>query len=388
MRVCIHRGTAEIGGTCVEIESQGKRLVLDAGLPLDSAVEAIELHPISGFESPDPLLLGIVISHPHQDHYGLAHRLPPETVFVIGKAAQSILEAAEVFSPSGITLGANVIHMEHRKSVRLGPFTLTPYLVDHSAYDAYATLVEADGQRLFYSGDLRGHGRKFKLFNQLVADPPRNVDVLLMEGTTIGRANTEEGFPTEVELELRLVDIFRETKGMPLVWCSGQNIDRLVTIFRACKRSGRQFIVDMYTAHVLRATGNARIPQASWNGMSVFLPYFQKRRIIRRRAFDVSTSYKPWRIYPEELTEAAPRSVMLFRPSMMRDVEGAGCLNGARLIYSMWAGYLEREENQPLFEWLSRHGVGLEQVHTSGHASLADLRRLRRAFGEALVVPI
>jgi Cft2 family RNA processing exonuclease len=35
MRACIHRGTKEIGGTCVELESQGKRIVLDVGLPLD-----------------------------------------------------------------------------------------------------------------------------------------------------------------------------------------------------------------------------------------------------------------------------------------------------------------------------------------------------------------
>lgn len=55
MRFCIHRGTQEIGGTCVEIESQGKRLVL-------------------GFDEPDPSLLGVVISHSHADHYGLADR--------------------------------------------------------------------------------------------------------------------------------------------------------------------------------------------------------------------------------------------------------------------------------------------------------------------------
>ena len=35
----------------------------------------------------------------------------------------------------------------------LGPFTTVPFLVDHSAYDAYAIMVEADGTRLFYSGD-------------------------------------------------------------------------------------------------------------------------------------------------------------------------------------------------------------------------------------------
>jgi len=37
MRVCIHRGASPIGGTCLEIESQGKRLVLDGGMPLDAA---------------------------------------------------------------------------------------------------------------------------------------------------------------------------------------------------------------------------------------------------------------------------------------------------------------------------------------------------------------
>jgi hypothetical protein len=51
---------------------------------------------------------------------------------------------------------------------------------------------------------------------------------------------------------------------MALVWCSGQNIDRLVTVMQACIKTGRQFILDMYTAHVLRATGNERLPQAGW----------------------------------------------------------------------------------------------------------------------------
>ena len=34
MRCRIHRGCHEIGGNCVEVEVQGKRIVLDIGLPL------------------------------------------------------------------------------------------------------------------------------------------------------------------------------------------------------------------------------------------------------------------------------------------------------------------------------------------------------------------
>ena len=36
MRICIHRGTQEIGGTCIEVEAQGQRIALDVGLPLDA----------------------------------------------------------------------------------------------------------------------------------------------------------------------------------------------------------------------------------------------------------------------------------------------------------------------------------------------------------------
>lgn len=387
MRACIHHGANEIGGTCIELESQGKRIVLDVGLPLDVEPVDMDLYPIKGFDEPDPSLLGVFISHPHQDHYGLAHMLPKETTFLIGKAAESILSAAEVFSPSGIKL-ENTIHLEHRVPISLGPFTLTPYLVDHSAYDAYAVLVEADGKRLFYTGDLRAHGRKARLFEELVNDPPRNVDVLLMEGTNIGHEIIETGFPTESDLEARFEEQFNNTRGMTLVWCSGQNIDRLVTVFRACKRTGRQLIVDMYTAHVLRATGNLNIPQAHWEEMSVFLPYFQKQRVKRLGAFDVSGSYKKWRIHPKHLAEAAPKSVMLFRPSMMRDLEEAGCLEGARLVYSMWDGYLERDEMQPFLAWLKEKKIPMDKVHTSGHAEVGDLRRLRCAFPDVALVPI
>lgn len=388
MRICIHRGAKEIGGTCVEIESHGKRIVLDIGLPLDSSnPDEIQLHPINGFMTPDESLLGVVISHPHQDHYGLAHRLPEETPFLIGKAAEAILDAAALFSPAGLKL-KNVKHLVDRTPIVLGPFTITPFLVDHSAYDSYAILVEADGKRLFYSGDFRVHGRKAQLVETLIANPPPNVDILLMEGTCIGRANEERAYKSEDDLVQQFADYFRQTPGMPLVWCSGQNIDRIVTIFKACKETRRQFIVDMYTAEILRATDNPRLPQAHWDGIRVFLPKSQRRRIIAEKAFDISESYKPYRIHSPNLAEAAPKSVMLFRPSMVSDLNEANCLNGGCVVHSMWAGYLESNQNQWFDEWRRQNKLPLHVCHTSGHASVADLKRLRNAFSGAVAVPV
>lgn len=388
MKVIIHRGSHEIGGTCIEVESQEKRLVLDIGQPLDSPdAESADMPSVEGFQKADASLLGIVLSHPHLDHYGLAFRVPPTTTFLMGEATERILAAAAVFTPSGGTF-ENVIHLVDRKSIVIGPFRITPFLMDHSAYDSYAFLIESNGKRFFYTGDLRGHGRKGALFERLLATPPADVNVLLMEGTTITRSGTDEGFPTETDIENELVTIFRNTKGLPLVWCSGQNIDRLVSIFRAAKRSGRQFIVDMYTAHILKATGNQHIPQADWPEIRVFLPEFQRRRIRRDGAFDVSALYREFRIFPEHLAEAAGNSVMLFRPSMQIDVEKACCLDGACLVYSMWDGYLEEEKTKLFLGWLEKRGIPLHKCHTSGHASLRDLKRLRNAFEESVVVPV
>ena len=384
MRVCIHRGTKEIGGSCVEIESGGARIVLDVGLPLDVPnPDKLPLPPICGFETFDPSLLGVVISHPHQDHYGLAYKLPEETLFLIGNATQSILAAANLFTPTR-TRFKKVSHLEDRKPIKLGPFTITPFLVDHSAYDAYAILVEADGKRLFYSGDFRAHGRKGALFQKLVRQPPDRVNVLLMEGTTIGR--DDQAFPSEKALEERFVELFQQTKGMALVWCSGQNIDRIVTVVKACNKTGRQFIIDTYTAEILWATGNNRLPQAGWNGIRVFLPTSQEKQLKRRGKLKLVDRYRRFQILPTQLAQAAPTSVMLFRPSMMEDVERAGCLNGSKLIYSLWSGYLK--DAKEFLEWLRHHEIPLVECHTSGHASVWDLVRLRKAFSNAPVVPI
>jgi ribonuclease J len=387
MRVCIHRGTHEIGGTCVEIESQGKRIVLDVGLPLDAEPADVPLPAVPGFDRPDSSLLGVIISHPHMDHYGLAHKLPSGTPILIGQAAQRILEAASVFVPGEVRMD-NTTPLQDGKPIPLDPFTITPFLVDHSAYDAYALLVEADGQRLFYSGDIRGHGRKSKLFERLVSQPPKSINCLLMEGTTIGRAGLDDQYPTETDLERQFEELFRKTIGLSLVWCSGQNIDRLVTIYRAARHVKKQLIVDMYTASVLREIGNPKLPQPGFEGFRVFLPWSQKQTIIRGKLFSFAKSFHSARIYPENLAGEAARSVMLFRPSMIKDLEKAKCLKDAQMIYSLWGGYLKQDRQRRFLDWLEQNGIPMEHCHTSGHAPLADLQRLAKALAPEVLVPI
>ena len=202
MKVRIHRGTREIGGNCIELNSEGKSILLDLGMPLTiDNQEKAELPDIPGLKDGDNSdLLGIVISHPHQDHYGLVPKVHDSIPIYIGKAAYAMLEASSPFSPFGLTLEI-VRHYENQTQFTIGPFKITPFLNDHSAYDAYSLLIEADGKTLFYTGDFRTHGRKPSVFNQLLKDGPKNVDVLLMEGTNIGRGLDAEKTVNESELE-------------------------------------------------------------------------------------------------------------------------------------------------------------------------------------------
>ena len=387
MRIRIHRGTQQIGGTCIELEAAGKRIALDLGLPLDEADSQELLPRVSGFHEPDASLLAVVISHPHMDHYGLVRHLPPGLPLVIGETAARILNAAAQFIRDAPTF--NPTHtLRDRRPLTLAPFTITPYLVDHAAYDAYGMVVEAEGKRIYYSGDFRAHGRKGALFERMLREPPRDIDVLLMEGSTLGRDGTEVGFPTESELEAALVTAGAETTGMLMVFASAQNIDRIVTVFRACKRMGRVLIIDLYAAAVLAATGNERIPQSDWPEVRLFTPERQRRWIARNELFDVLARHKANRIFPEHLATLAPRAALLFRDSMTEDVERAGCITGARFIYSMWPGYLQEPRMQRLLAWLERHSIPLQHIHTSGHASAADLRRFAKALAPGRLVPI
>ena len=389
MRICIHRGTKEIGGTCIEVEARGKRIALDVGLPLDAPDDGHEslLPRVAGFREPDDSLLGVVISHPHPDHYGLARHIRPEVPVYIGEAAHNILKAASAYVSNGQAF-VNPLFIANRTPVEIGPFRITPYLVDHSAFDAYALLVEADGKRVYYSGDFRAHGRKAKLFESLIEDPPKDIDVLLMEGTTIGREVTGERFATEDDLEQKLVRVFKETKGIHFVWASPQNIDRMVTIFRAARRTGRVFVIDLYAAVVLEATGRDTIPQSDWDGVKLYIPQSQRVFIKKKGLFDDLGRHKANRIYREKLPELRGRAVMLFRPTMMDDGGVEAVLDGAGLSYSMWDGYLKENGPRRVIKWLEDHRIPWQVVHTSGHASVTDLKRFSAALAPRRLVPI
>lgn len=391
MRVCIHRGSKQIGGSCVEVESDGQRILLDFGLPLDAEDDHGQYLPrIEGLKADSaPSLLGIFISHPHLDHFGLLHLLSQKISIGMGAAAHRILEAAAPFLP-GEAWRPPLLTWPFVSGtpIEVGPFRVTPFLADHSAYDAYSLLIEADGKRLLYSGDLRAHGRKAVLFERLISQQRGAIDTLLLEGSSLGRLDDSAKFPSESDIETELTQVFNRTDGLALVHTSIQNIDRLVSIFRACRRSKRTLVIDLYAAAVLEATQSPKIPQSHWPDVALFIPDYQRRTIKQNAWFELLKRHSTNRIFIDTLQKAPQRSALLFRPIHCLPLEKANCLGGAAYIYSQWEGYWEQDSNKYLRDWLQRQGLAKLSIHTSGHASPTDLKRFVTALSPRKVVPI
>ena len=390
MRLCIHRGSKQIGGSCVEIESHGQRLLLDFGLPLDAEDNHKQYIPsIAGLDGSDPTLLGVLISHPHIDHFGLLTHISEKIPVGIGPAARRILIAAAPFLHGDWSINPFGWSFESEQSIGIGPFTVTPFLVDHSAYDAYSFMIESEGKKIFYSGDLRSHGRKAERFKRLAEIlPEQGINVLILEGSALGRLNEDQRFSTEHEIESQLIQTFAATTGMALVHTSGQNIDRIVSIFKASRKTGRNLIIDLYVAAILEATGNNNIPQSHWSDISLYIPQAQRMQIKENAWFDLLKRNSANRIFIEDLRQIAAKSTLIFRPQHRFDLERAKCLDGASYVYSQWEGYWNQGSYDSVKSWLEKHGITKYSIHTSGHANPAQLKELAIAINPDKVVPI
>ena len=406
MNFTIHRGTQEIGGSCVEIQTSKTRILIDFGMPLierdGSEFDARDydglnsreliskkvLPDIDGiYKDADKLIDGLLISHPHQDHYGFVTYLHPNLKYYLGEASFRIINTANLFVNKSPIFAKHVFFERERPFV-IGDLKITPYWMDHSAFDAYAFLIEGDGKSIFYSGDFRGHGRKTEAYKRFLRYAPKNVDYLLLEGTMIGRSDLSE--KTEDELQSDFEILFKQNK-INLVSVSGQNIDRLVTIYKACNATGKTLVIDPYIANILKdAARFARIhhPSHSFANIKVLFPYFLTNRMLEAKHEALIFPLTPYKIVREEINKNPGNFVICIRPSMKFELERMPNIDGGNHIYSLWEGYLKKDYTKKFVGYLKNLNYSLHQIHTSGHADIPTLKEFVNAIQPKNIVPI
>ncbi len=388
MILTIHRGTREIGGTCVQLEAQGASILLDAGLPLADTHAEVDLASLRFSD--------VLISHPHLDHSGLIDQLDSSKTVHIGELSRRFMDATRLFL--GKEKLANTFqYFRAWERFDIGPFSIEPYLMDHSAVDAYGFLIEADGKRIFYSGDFRAHGRKGKVFERLVANPPAGIDALLMEGTMMGRENA--AFPDERAVESAIYEALKTESGPCFLIASSQNIDRMCAAYRACKRAGRIFVVDIYTAWVLRETSEFfdTTPNLGWKDVRVLsrgkTAARHYSRIKGKAGFEafIKELYREGNVVLVEEIKAAPHRYFIKNNYADFLIDTIGHPS-ASLVYSMWEGYLEERHNPGGFKQFQAlkqdPRIRFSEIHTSGHAVREDLQRLATALRPKMLIPI
>lgn len=401
MKLTIHRGTHQIGGSCVEIQSGDTRIIIDIGFPLtDETGEDFNLRKYKKL-SPSELIKNkilpdvkglyefdknvkypnaIIISHSHPDHYGFLQFARRDIPVYLSKGCLQLIKATYYFGRIDCDLSSTAV-VQNGKDFVINDIKITPYLMDHSGFDSYGFLIEAEGKRIFYSGDFRGHGRKKTVFERFIKNPPRDIDCLIMEGTRI----QESGGTCKTEEELRdeLVKVFKKQKGLIFFACSTQNIDRLSMLYSACRRSGKILVIDPYTAFLLDSLKEISkgIPQFNWKNIRIF---FAVDSHTKKMGEDETLfKFKGAKISYPEIEKEMDRIVIKSSYAIRKAFGKKGYTQGAALIYSMWKGYFKSEA-----EYWQKYGISPLYIHTSGHAGVDALKKMAEALNPKNIIPI
>ncbi len=402
MQIIIHRGAQEIGGNCIEIRNEGHAMLFDIGLPLDfndtgqafsELIEDGTLPDIPGIYAEDsrpPSIDALVISHSHLDHYGILPFIKKEIPIYMGPAGWRIISSAAPFLHTQSISDRKIIPIRDNETFVKSGFSMTPYLMDHSAFDAYAFHIASGGKSIIYTGDFRAHGRKPGALPRFLSRVPHAADVLLVEGTRLSR-ESEKTELTEQNVETQVSVLCSETKNLVLGYCSSQNIDRIVSFYRAAKKAGRKLVVDIYTAHILQAaaeSGNTIPVPGKFDDLLVYFPHRISTKVAKHGNANLLHQFQPFKITRQEIARDRKKILMIVRPSVRRELELIGELEGSVLIYSLWEGYLDRSYVSDFVSWLGERGCGIEKIHSSGHADPEVLKHVIETLKPATIIPI
>lgn len=406
MIVTVYRGTKEIGGIFIEIKEGRTKILLDAGYPLfldgkpiedkiakepaEKLLEMGVLPSIKGLYSRDKIIDfdAVILSHAHIDHYGLAGFIHPKIPVYASEGTKALIDLTRLFiRPEEKT--PNYKYFKMYQPFRIGDISIKPFLMDHSAFDAAAFEISSRDKVVIYTGDFRGHGRKSVCLDGFFKHATKEVDLLLTEGTMMGRRN--EKVLTEKELEDEIIGEIRDINGPVLFQASSQNIDRIVGFYRAALKLGKLFVVDVYTANVLyelRKLGNKLpYPAKQYSNIKVFYPYRMTQKIFDEIGEEYAKRFSSFYVSKETLKDRQKDILMMVRPSMQRDLDKCSLQNGI-FIYSLWEGYRESQYQKRFEGYLSKKGFKIVSLHTSGHASVPVIRKVIEELRPKKIAPI
>ena len=244
---CALGGSGEIGMNVNLYGTRGKWVMVDCGVTFaDHAYPGIDLvlPDLQFIEERSEDLVGIVITHGHEDHIGALPYLAEDlgvpiyaTAFTAG-LIRGKLEEERIADRVPI----KVIVPGERFD--LGPFGFTFVPMAHSIPEANAVVIDTPRGRVFHSGDWKLDAAPVlgapASAEALTAIGDAGIDVLVCDSTNVFNV---EASGSEAEVRAGLLDAVAKAKGRVVVTTFASNAARLHTLGEVARATGRELCV-------------------------------------------------------------------------------------------------------------------------------------------------
>lgn len=237
-------GLGEVGKNMMAYEFDGQILVVDAGLMFPENDMIGVDYIIPDFEylyDKSHQVVGIVITHGHEDHIGAIHHVVPRVPAPIF-GTQLTLGLVEVkLARNGLASKADLRPIRAGETVQIGPFRIEFFHVCHSIPDAVGLGITTPAGLVVHTGDYKFDHTPIDNwptdYAKLAEFSQRGVDLLLSDSTNAERPGWT---PSERVIGPALDEIIKNAPGRVIVATFASLIARMQQVADAAVRHRRK----------------------------------------------------------------------------------------------------------------------------------------------------
>lgn len=246
-------GAGEIGMNVNLYHYQGKWLMVDLGAGFtDDYYPGVDLMvaELNYISKQRDKLLGIVLTHAHEDHLGAVQYLWKELRVPIYTTKFTANFLKLKLKETDFAREVNIIEIAENSKTQLGPFSIETIPLTHSTPEMQSLLIKTDLGNIFHTGDwkfdhdpLLGSPNDQELLKKIGDE-----GVLALVGDSTNVFNdTFSG--SEGDLRKSLIELVSGCKKMVVVTTFASNVARIETIIRAAEAAGRRVVLAGRSLH-------------------------------------------------------------------------------------------------------------------------------------------